>query len=128
MGLYDTEYPIKAARERLSASPKAVEGAPDAPAAPVQDVRVYHCRPHVPVPEQLLDRSDVVARFKKVSRKTVTQCVRTCGFGDLPLANRRLHRLLDDRFMKVMSAFDSSFAVEVERGGRKDVLPVISKN
>ncbi len=26
MGLYDTEYPIKAAKGRLSASPKAVEG------------------------------------------------------------------------------------------------------
>ena len=64
MGLYDTEYPIKAARERLSASPKAVEGAPDTPAAPVQDVRVDHGRGDVAVAEEFLDGAQVVTSLQ----------------------------------------------------------------
>ncbi len=53
----------------------AVERAPDAQASAVQHVRVEHGRAHVPVPEQLLNRADVVARLEQGGRERMAQRV-----------------------------------------------------
>jgi hypothetical protein len=45
------------------------------PTASIQDVRVDHRRPHVPVPEQLLNGPDVVAVLEQVRGKRVAQRV-----------------------------------------------------
>lgn len=48
-----------------------VGGAHDAEAATVENVRVNLSRGDICVPQQLLDRTDVVAGFEKLGRKTV---------------------------------------------------------
>src|ERR1019366_639557 len=46
------------------------------PAASIQDVRVDHRRPHVAVPEQLLNGPDVVAVLEQVRRKRMPESVK----------------------------------------------------
>jgi hypothetical protein len=45
-----------------------VERAPHATPALVEHVRIDHRRAHVAMTEELLDRSDIVARFEQVGR------------------------------------------------------------
>ena len=55
----------RASRGQEWAAPsQGIHWAADSPAASVQDVRVYHCRPHVPVPEQ--PSVDMAQRFGKL--------------------------------------------------------------
>ena len=57
--------------------PELVERAPDAPPALVQDVGIDHGRTHVAMPEQLLDRSDVVPGLEQMRREAVPQRILT---------------------------------------------------
>jgi hypothetical protein len=50
-------------------SSEAVDRAPDAEWATVEDVCVHHHRAHVSVAQQLLHGADVVAMFQKMSRE-----------------------------------------------------------
>jgi hypothetical protein len=46
------------------------------PTASIQDVRVDHRRPHVAVPEQLLNGPDIVAVLEQVRRKRMPESVK----------------------------------------------------
>jgi hypothetical protein len=54
----------------VDGSPVDVQGAPDAKAAFVQDVRVDHGGGHVGVPEQFLNGPNVVSGFEQVRGET----------------------------------------------------------
>ena len=69
---------------------KEIGRAVDAEAAAVKYMRVNHRSGDVPVPQQFLDRANVVASFEQVRRKRVPQAVR-CGSLGTPL--RRTARL-----------------------------------
>ena len=49
--------------------PELIERTPHAALALVQNVTIGHRRTHIPMPEQLLDRPDVVPAFEQVSRE-----------------------------------------------------------
>ena len=48
---------------------QVVSGTFDTPSAAVQDVRVNHSRLHITVPEEFLDRADIVAGAQQISGK-----------------------------------------------------------
>ncbi len=52
-----------------------VRGASDTSSSPVEDMCVDHCRADVFMPEQLLDRPDIVPVFEQVSRERMPQAV-----------------------------------------------------
>jgi hypothetical protein len=54
----------------------AIGRADDARRAPVEDVRVDHCRADVIVTQQLLDGADVAAILGEMRRKGVAQSIR----------------------------------------------------
>ena len=60
-------------------------------------VRVNHRRLQVLMPQQLLDRANVLALFQQVSCKAVSQRVRTDLFAELQLVDDLLHRTLHGR-------------------------------
>jgi hypothetical protein len=68
----------------------------------IEDVGVNHRRAHITVPEQLLDRADVVAGFEQMCRKGMTQRVTRGRSGDPRNLDRLLHRALDDGLVQVM--------------------------
>ncbi len=88
--------------ERRLGSGEAVRGAPNTSTSPIQDVRVDHCCADVSVPEQLLDRPDIVPVFKQVSRERMPQRVARHMFRDRGLRGRVLDCALDPRFEKVV--------------------------
>jgi hypothetical protein len=79
-----------------------IERAPHATPALVEHVRIDHRRAHIAMTQELLDRTDIVARFEQVGRERVPQrvarrrpCIATGSRGVLDGA-------LDDRFVQVM--------------------------
>ena len=64
---------------------------------------VDHRRPHIRVPEELLDRPDVASIVQEVCRERVPKGVATCRFGNAGSPNSILYSPLDCRFMKVMA-------------------------
>ena len=52
-----------------------VERAFDAARTLVHDVRIDHRRRNIPVPEQFLNRPDIVARLQEMRGKRVAQCM-----------------------------------------------------
>ena len=57
--------------------------------------------------EELLNRADVIPVFEQMGCKRMPERVWGCWFGYSGLANSLFHRLLQHRFVKVMSAFFS---------------------
>jgi hypothetical protein len=73
-------------------------------AASIQDVRVDHGRSHVSVPQELLNRKDVVAIFQQMSGKRMSQRMTARRFSNSCSEASLLHRLLHDGFVEVMTA------------------------
>jgi hypothetical protein len=71
-----------------------VERVPNTSPALVQDVRVDHCRTHVAMPEQILDRSDVVPSFEQMCGEGVTQRMTRGWPGNAGGSRSVLHRPL----------------------------------
>lgn len=72
-------------------------------ASPVQDVGVNHGRPHVLMPEKLLDRSDVVSTLEKMGRERVSQCMALRLLDNASITHSRLHCFLDYRFINMIA-------------------------
>lgn len=64
-------YPVSVYHPRGRGSPQGIDGAPDAPSAPVQDVGVDHGRAHVLVALEFLDGLDFVAVSEEMCREGV---------------------------------------------------------
>ncbi len=65
---------------------------------------VNHCGSHVGVPEQLLNRADVIALFQKMRGKGVPQGVRAGWLRDVGLEPHIFDGLLENRFVEVAAA------------------------
>ena len=68
---------------------------------------INHSGPDVPVPQQFLDGSDIVASLQKMSSKAVAHGVAARGLGDFPLADCLFHRFLNDGFMQMVAPGDA---------------------
>jgi len=97
-----------------------VERAPHAASTLIEHVGVDHRRAHVAMPQELLDRPDVVSRFEQVRRERVAQRVTSRRSSNASGPGRFLYGALGDRLMEVMSATFSGCPVDIEaRGGKR---------
>jgi len=62
---------------------------------------IDHSRFHVLVAEKLLNRLDVIAIFKQMGGKGMTECMAGCMFGDSRFPDRGPFSLLHNRFVHV---------------------------
>ena len=92
-------------------------------AASVEDMGVDHGDAHVGVPEELLDRPDVVSGFEQVSGEGVSEGMALRRFGDPRGAHRALHGPLENRLVEMVSATLTCLRVPIEARGREDPLP-----
>ena len=76
-----------------------VERAFHIPSAPVEHVRVDHCRGNVLVPKEFLDRAYVVTGLQQMSREAVPQYVRRDRFRKTCARRRAGDRALHDFFV-----------------------------
>ena len=102
---------------------KSVHRASDSSPTPIQNMRVDHRGAHVGVPEQLLNRADVVAVFQKMRAEGMAQGVRAGWLRDASPEPRVLDGLLENRFVEVMPMPLSCYAVGVMAGCREHPLP-----
>lgn len=89
----------------------------------VKHVGVDHRRPHVTMPEQLLDRANVVARFQKMRGEAVAQRVRPHRLRDADAASCFADGTLRHRLVQVMPALLARARVGRDGRGGKDPLP-----
>ena len=101
----------------------SIEWAHHAERAAVHDVRVDHCRPHVLVAEQRLDRANVGARFEEVSGEAVAESVASGALVDLSRARCIVYGLLYCRLVQVMEHRAARHRIDAGSRGRKEVLP-----
>lgn len=71
-------------------------------------MRIDHRRRHVPVPEQLLNRPDIVPGLKQVRREAVPQCMTRNALADPGSDRRPAHRALYRGLVQVMPDRPSS--------------------
>src|SRR5436189_6331193 len=88
-----------------------------------RDLHINHRRAHVAMPQELLDRPNVVSRFEQVRRERVAQRVTSRRSSNAGGPGRFLYGALGDRLMEVMSATLSGYPVDIEARGGKDPLP-----
>lgn len=74
------------------------------------------------MPQQLLDRADVVAVFQEMGGERVPECAARRALGDPTPANRPANGLLHGRRVEMVAHFAAIFAAR-PLPGRKDVLP-----
>lgn len=102
----------------------SVEWAADGAVASLKDVGVNHRRLDIFVPQQFLDRSDVVTGLEQVSGERVTKGMWTDRFANAGDPGCFVDCLLKNTLVKVM-AFDVTGERVLGALGRgKDILPV----
>jgi hypothetical protein len=89
----------------------------------LQHVRVDHRRAHVPVPEQLLNGTDVVAVLEQMRRERVPQRMGSGALGEPRPAGGVLHRALQDGLVEVVAAALARYPVVVDARRRENPLP-----
>ena len=86
-------------------------------------MRVDHRRRQVAVPQQLLNRPDVVPGLQQMGRKRMPQGMGGDALGDLRLTSGRLDGTLNDRFVEMVPALLVRLRVPVPPGCWKNPLP-----
>ena len=74
----------------------------DAGRTAIQHMRVDHCRIHVAMAEQFLNRADVLPALEQVRGKRMPQCVSAERLEDSCNSRRSLDRPRQDVFVQVM--------------------------
>ena len=110
-------------RCRSSLIRQPVERADDAAAATIQDMGVHHRGADVGVPEQLLDRADVMTRFEQMRRERVPQRMRRGGLRNAGAPQGLAHRPLERLVADVVPPLDAASWVERAAIGGKNILP-----
>ena len=100
-----------------------VERTPHALPALVQHMRVDHGRADVRMPEEFLDRPDIVSRFEQVSRERMPQGMAARRLRDSRASNGVLHRPLHHGLVKMMPPVSAGPRIAVESRRRKHPLP-----
>ena len=85
-------------------SSQSIPRAADGQAASIEDMRVQHRRSHIAMPEQLLDRADVISPFEQMGRKRVAQAVARRWLCNPTCSDSRTERTLDRCRMQVIAA------------------------
>ena len=101
----------------------SVEGTSYCKGTSIQDVRVDHRGRDIAMPEELLDGSDVVARFEQVGREAVAERVTRSGFRDASRDHRKPESALQDGFVEMMAAKLTACAIAILASCRKEPLP-----
>src|SRR5690606_8051804 len=91
--------------------------------AAIEDMRVDHRGLHVRMPEQFLNRTDVVPRFEQMRGEGMSQRVHAARLDDARISYRLFDRALQCVLRRMMSALDTRARVERPTRGRKQVLP-----
>jgi hypothetical protein len=86
-------------------------------------MRVNHSCLHIFVPEEFLDRPDVVALLQQMRGKTVSEGVTTAAFVEPHRTPCLAHSLLQTTLTRVMAADDPRPWVFRQTVGGKDILP-----
>ena len=77
---------------------------------------------HIRVPQQLLNRADIVTTLQQVGGKRVAQGMAACRFIDARTSNRRFNGTLERLFPKVVPAYDACSWVYCRFRRRKQIL------
>jgi hypothetical protein len=68
------------------------------------------------MPEQLLNRPDIITILQQVGRKRMAQSVGTCRLGKSSFPHGLFHRFLQERFVKMVPPlFSSDFCLRNDR-------------
>ena len=73
---------------RFLQAAQAIQRASHSPPALVEHMRVDHCRAHILVPEQLLNRANVVTIFQQMGRKGMAKSVASDVLGNASRSHR----------------------------------------
>src|SRR5262245_40832486 len=98
---------------RFSLTKHPIRRALDSARPSVQDMGVDLRRAHVTVPEQFLNRADIMAVFQQVRGERVTEGVAARRFGDPRATDRVLDRALQHGFVEMVPSPLSSDAVDI---------------
>lgn len=109
--------------QAVCAHSEVIGGAADPPTPTIQDMRVDHRGAHIPMPEQFLDRPDVIAVFQQMRGERMAEAMAACGFGDAGLEDRLFYRALQNGFVQVVPAPLPRSPVGIMTGRWKDPLP-----
>ena len=101
-----------------------VGGAADAVWASIEHVGINHGGSDVVVPEQLLNRADVMATFEKVGSKGMAEAVGSGTFTDLCREHSAPNRFLHQARIEMMPALLSCLRVPPALVLREHPLPV----
>jgi hypothetical protein len=102
---------------------KPIRRAVNAATATIQNVRVHHCRTHVFVAQEFLNRSNIVTVLKQVSGERMTKTVAHCRFGYPRLSHSVFYRLLQHGLVQMVPAPFSRNLICKMTGCRKYPLP-----
>src|SRR4051794_22251695 len=89
----------------------------------VHDVRVDHGLAPIFVPQQFLDRSNVITGLQKMGCEAVPKGMRATRFGDVSRLNRLLYGTLQSRFVEMVSSDHPGSGIHRAFGGREHILP-----
>lgn len=95
----------------------------NAPPASVEHVGINHRGTHIPVPQQLLDRPDVVSVLEQVGGERVTECVAGDTLFDVGQRRRFFDCTLKDGFVQVVPTPNSGFGIRIVPMRGKYPLP-----
>src|SRR5688572_2997599 len=90
-------------RRIMAATSASVDRATHAERPAIEHVRVDHGRRHVAMPEQLLDRTDVVAGLEQRRRERMAKAVARRGFGEPRGASGCAEGFLQHGFVEVVA-------------------------
>ncbi len=98
VGLGTVAYPVFCGvgkpDSELSVNAASIQRTANRQSAFIQNMGVNHCRCYVFMPQQLLNRPNVVSAFKQMCCKTVAEGMATYHFADFGFLRRRFHRTL----------------------------------
>src|SRR5262245_65032691 len=100
-----------------------IERAAYPPTAAIEDVRINHGCGHVAMPQQFLDRADVVAVLQQMGREAVAEHMAGHALGDLGELCRPFHRFLQSALIEVLTSYHARTQVGGALFGRADILP-----
>jgi hypothetical protein len=103
--------------------PQDVHRASDAPPTAVENVRVDHRRAYIAMPQQFLDRPEVVTVLEEVSGKRVTEGVAGDMLFHICRRRRLFHRALKDGFVEVVPVSVPCFRIRILSMRRENPLP-----
>ncbi len=109
--------------QTIRAHSEVIHRAMDPSTSPIEDVGVHHRGAYIPVSEQLLNCPDVVAVFKQMRGKGVSEGVAGGPLDNPWFSHAFLDGALDGRFMNMMASLVAGLLIDPPMVGGEHVLP-----